>query len=85
MHLNPGGVFAWIIVGLLAGWISGQLTRGAGFGCFGNLVIGFIGALIGGLLFSAIGVRNAVGFVGSVAVATLGAVILLAIANLARR
>jgi uncharacterized membrane protein YeaQ/YmgE (transglycosylase-associated protein family) len=84
-NLNPGGFFAWVLVGLLAGWIAGQLTRGHGFGCFGNVVIGFLGALIGGLLFSALGVHGAVNFVGSVAVATLGAVILLAIANIARR
>jgi uncharacterized membrane protein YeaQ/YmgE (transglycosylase-associated protein family) len=83
--LNPGGVFAWILVGLLAGWIAGQLTRGHGFGCFGNVVIGFLGAIIGGLLFSAIGATGTLNFIGSVAVATLGAVILLAIANLARR
>ena len=83
--LHPGGFFAWILVGLLAGWIAGQLTRGHDFGCLGNLGIGLLGAVVGGLVFSAIGAHGAVNFVGSVAVATLGAVMLLAVANLARR
>lgn len=85
MDLNPGGIIAWIFVGLLAGWIAGSLIRGAGFGCLGNIGIGIVGAFLGGLIFSAIGYEGSAGFLGSVAVATLGAVTLLAIANLGRR
>jgi uncharacterized membrane protein YeaQ/YmgE (transglycosylase-associated protein family) len=85
MDLQPGGIFSWLLVGLLAGWIAGTLIRGAGFGCLGNTIIGVVGAFLGGLIFTAMGISGSAGFIGSVAVATLGAVILLAIANLGRR
>lgn len=85
MDLDPGGIFAWLIVGLLAGWIAGLVTRGAGFGCVTNVIIGVIGAFIGGIILDILNVNGQAGFLGSVAIATLGAVILLAIANLARR
>jgi len=85
VHLEPGSLLGWLLVGLLGGWVAGQITRGKGFGCLGNLAIGIIGAFIGGLIFSIFDVDRTVGFVGSIAVATLGAVILLAVANLAPR
>ena len=85
MDLDPGGVISWLIVGLIAGWIAGNLTRGQGFGCIGNVVIGVIGATIGGVILEVFNVDGTAGFVESLAIATLGAVILLAIANLARR
>lgn len=85
MDLNPGGPLSWLLVGLIAGWIAGSLIRGSGFGCLGNTIIGVVGAFVGGLIFTAIGITGTTGFLGSVAVATLGAVILIAIANLGRR
>ncbi|MHB8646309.1 MAG: GlsB/YeaQ/YmgE family stress response membrane protein [Thermomicrobiales bacterium] len=85
IDLRPGGILAWIVVGLLAGWLAGLITRAEGFGCFGNIVIGLLGAAIGGLLFSLFGVTDRAGFWGSVAVATLGAIVLLAIARVAGR
>jgi uncharacterized membrane protein YeaQ/YmgE (transglycosylase-associated protein family) len=85
IELRPGGILAWIVVGLLAGWLAGLITRAEGFGCFGNIVIGLLGAAIGGLLFSLFGITDRAGFWGSVAVATLGAVVLLAIARAAGR
>lgn len=83
--LEPGGLIAWIVVGIVAGWVAGTLTRGSGFGCFTNVVIGLLGAFIGQLVLELLDFRGSVGFLGSIAVATLGAVILVAIANLARR
>ncbi|HEX5166359.1 MAG TPA: GlsB/YeaQ/YmgE family stress response membrane protein [Thermomicrobiales bacterium] len=85
MDLDPGGIISWLIVGLLAGWIAGIVTRGGGFGCVTNIVIGVIGAFIGGLILEVLNVNGTAGFLESLAIATLGAVILLAIANLARR
>jgi uncharacterized membrane protein YeaQ/YmgE (transglycosylase-associated protein family) len=85
IDLHPGGIIAWIVVGLLAGWLAGLLTRSRGFGCFGNIVVGLLGAAIGGFLFSLLGVEDRTGFWGSVAVATLGAIVLLALARAAGR
>ena len=85
MDLDPGGLFSWLVVGLLAGWIAGVVTRGSGFGCVTNVVIGVLGAFIGGLLLEILNVSGTAGFLESLAIATLGAVVLLAIANLARR
>lgn len=85
MDLDPGGLFSWLLVGLLAGWIAGIVTRGGGFGCITNVIIGVLGAFIGGIILELLNVGGTAGFVESLAIATLGAVILLAIANLARR
>jgi uncharacterized membrane protein YeaQ/YmgE (transglycosylase-associated protein family) len=75
------GWLSWIIIGLLAGWIAGLLTRGRGFGCIVNVLLGLIGAVIGGWIFLRLGVSTW-GFVGSLAAATVGAVLLVAIARL---
>lgn len=83
--LEPGGLFAWIVVGILAGWIAGIVTRGTGFGCIANVIIGLVGAFIGQLILELLNFRGSVGFLGSIAVATFGAVVLVTIANLARR
>lgn len=85
MDLDPGGLFSWLLVGLLAGWIAGIVTRGGGFGCITNVIIGVLGAFIGGIILELLNVDGTAGFLESLAIATLGAVILLAIANLARR
>ena len=75
------GFFGWIIIGLLAGWIAGHLTRGRGFGCVLNVILGLIGAVIGGWVFTRLGIETW-GFIGSLAAATVGAVLLVAIARL---
>jgi uncharacterized membrane protein YeaQ/YmgE (transglycosylase-associated protein family) len=75
------GWFAWIFIGLLAGWLAGHLTRGRGFGCLINVILGLVGAVLGGWLFTKLGVV-ALGFWGSLAAATVGAVLLVAIARL---
>jgi uncharacterized membrane protein YeaQ/YmgE (transglycosylase-associated protein family) len=75
------GWFAWIIVGLLAGWIAGTITRGRGFGCIVDIFLGLIGAVVGGWIFTRLGI-SALGFLGSLAAATIGAILLVAIARL---
>jgi uncharacterized membrane protein YeaQ/YmgE (transglycosylase-associated protein family) len=65
-------------VGLVAGWLAGKVSRGHGFGLIGDLVVGLIGAFIGGFLAGLI-FHGTVGLLGSIIVAFLGAVILLAI------
>ena len=81
MALSPGGLIAWIIVGLIAGWAAGKVSRGHGFGLIGDLVVGLIGALIGGLI-AGVFIQGSVGFIGSIIVAFLGAIVLLALIRL---
>jgi uncharacterized membrane protein YeaQ/YmgE (transglycosylase-associated protein family) len=78
--------FIWfILVGLVAGWLAGQLVRGGGFGLVGDIVVGVVGALIGGFLFSTFGVSAGGGLLGSIVVATIGAVVLLFIIRMIKR
>jgi uncharacterized membrane protein YeaQ/YmgE (transglycosylase-associated protein family) len=73
--------WGWVFLGLVAGWLTGKLTRGSGFGLFANLFLGLIGAVIGGWIFSTLGIA-AYGFIGSLAAATVGAVVLVSVARL---
>ena len=50
MTLEPGGILAWLIVGLIAGWLAGQVMKGGGYGLIGDIVMGIIGAFIGGFV-----------------------------------
>lgn len=70
------GVIAWLIIGGLAGWIAGHIMRGGGFGLFGNIGVGIVGAVVGGFLFSLLGLQ-AGDFLGSLVTAIVGAVLLL--------
>ena len=74
-------LIGWIVIGLLAEWLAGTLSRGRGFGCIANIVIGLIGALLGGWLFVKLGILGG-GFLYSLAAATVGAIVLVAIAGL---
>ncbi|HVX30561.1 MAG TPA: GlsB/YeaQ/YmgE family stress response membrane protein [Nitrolancea sp.] len=82
MTLEPGGLIAWILLGLLAGWIAGKLTSGRGFGCIGNIAVGLIGAVIGGFIFSTLGIHGLAGFWGSLIIAVVGAAALLVVVNI---
>lgn len=69
--------FIWfLIIGLIAGWLAGKIMRGRGLGVMWNLVVGVIGALLGGFLFRLVGL-SAHGLLGSLVMATVGAVVLL--------
>lgn len=70
-------ILSFLIIGILAGWIAGLLMRGHGFGMIGNLVIGVVGAVLGGLLFDLLGIK-AYGSTGALAMSVVGAVLLLA-------
>lgn len=70
----------FIIVGLLSGWLAGVITRAGGFGCVMDIIIGVIGAVIGGWLFSLIDVFPE-GFFARVGTATVGAVLFLLVLN----
>jgi uncharacterized membrane protein YeaQ/YmgE (transglycosylase-associated protein family) len=78
MELAPGGIIAWILVGLIAGWAAGSVSRGHGYGIIGDIVVGLIGDLLGGFL-AGLFIHGTVGLFGSILVAFVGAVILLAL------
>jgi uncharacterized membrane protein YeaQ/YmgE (transglycosylase-associated protein family) len=76
------GILSWIIIGLIAGWLAGVIMRGSGYGILGDIVLGIIGALIGGFLAGAVfGIASPVsGFnLGTLIVALLGAIFVVAI------
>jgi uncharacterized membrane protein YeaQ/YmgE (transglycosylase-associated protein family) len=77
-------ILLWIISGIVAGWLTGLVMKGRGYGLLGNLVIGLLGGVIGGWLFSLFGL-TATGWVGEIAVALVGGVVLVAIARFLRR
>lgn len=79
--VSSRGLIGWIVIGLIAGWIAGHLARGRGFGCIVDVILGLIGAVIGGWIFTRLGI-SAIGFWGSLAAATVGAVLLVLIARL---
>jgi len=72
----------WIILGLIAGWATGRLTRGAGFGIIFDVILGILGAIIGGFIMTRLGYAAAGGFFYTLTVAIIGAVLLVAIARL---
>lgn len=78
MALDPGGIIAWLIVGLVAGWLASMVSRGHGYGLISDIVVGLIGALIGGFLAGLI-FHTTFGLFGTIVVAFIGAVILLAL------
>ncbi len=73
-------LIGWLLIGLLAGWLSGKITRGKGFGCLGDTLLGLVGGVVGGWLFSLLQIR-AYGFIGGLAAATVGAVVLVSVAR----
>ena len=81
MELDPGGLLGWIIVGLVAGWLAGMMM-GSGRGLLFDLLIGLVGAVVGGLVFTALGFAGTYGLVGSIAIATVGAVLFIFLSRL---
>ena len=78
--------FLWfILIGMAAGWLAGQVMKGGGFGIIGDIVVGVIGALLGGFLFRTMGVSPEGGLLGQLIVATVGAVVLLFLLRLIKK
>jgi uncharacterized membrane protein YeaQ/YmgE (transglycosylase-associated protein family) len=84
MHVSNEGILVILFVGLVAGWLAGQIVRGAGFGLIGDIVIGIIGALIASLLFPKLGIHIGSGLVSEIIYSALGAIILLLVVRLVR-
>ena len=78
-------LLTWLIVGLVAGVLASLLMGGTGYGLIGDIIIGIVGAFVGGWLFSALGVSSPFGgLAGTIFVAFIGAVVLLFVLRLIR-
>jgi len=78
------GLIAWIIIGVIAGWLTGKLMKGSGFGFFMDMIVGLVGALVGGFISSHLGMGGVGehGLIISIVIAVIGAVILTVILRL---
>jgi uncharacterized membrane protein YeaQ/YmgE (transglycosylase-associated protein family) len=78
------GYLWFILIGIAAGWLAGQIMKGGGYGLVGDLIVGVIGALLGGWLFGLAGIAAA-GLIGQLVVATLGAIVLILLLRLIKK
>jgi uncharacterized membrane protein YeaQ/YmgE (transglycosylase-associated protein family) len=74
-----------IVVGLIAGWLAGQVMKGGGYGVIVDIILGLLGGIVGNWVFGALGVWPGGGMVGSIIVSFIGAVILVAISRALKR
>jgi uncharacterized membrane protein YeaQ/YmgE (transglycosylase-associated protein family) len=76
-------ILGWILLGLIAGWLAGQLVKGSGYGVIGDMILGILGALVGGFISSRLMGIDVTGFnLESLVVAVLGAIVVIFIARL---
>ena len=73
----------FLLIGIISGWLAGMISRGSGFGIWGDLVTGVIGSFIGGFAFNLIGIST-YGTIGSIISSTIGAIVLLWIIRMFR-
>jgi uncharacterized membrane protein YeaQ/YmgE (transglycosylase-associated protein family) len=85
MHISNESLVLILVVGVVAGWLAGQLVRGTGLGLIGDLIIGVIGAFIGTWLLPQVNIHIGTGMVGAIVSATIGAVLLLIILSVIRK
>ena len=79
------GILAWLVIGAVAGWLAGLVTKGSGFGLLVDIVVGIVGAFVGGWLAGLLGISLGGGMLASIVTATLGAIALLFVLRLFRR
>jgi uncharacterized membrane protein YeaQ/YmgE (transglycosylase-associated protein family) len=84
MMLSNQSLLVVVLVGVIAGWLAGQIFRGTGFGLIGDLVVGLLGALFGSWLLPQLGLHLGTGIVAAIINATIGALIMLLIISLLR-
>jgi uncharacterized membrane protein YeaQ/YmgE (transglycosylase-associated protein family) len=82
MHLSNQSLIVILLVGIIAGWLAGQVVAGGGFGIFGDFIVGIIGAFIGDWLLPRLGIYLGVGIVALIVNAAIGAIVLLLILRL---
>jgi uncharacterized membrane protein YeaQ/YmgE (transglycosylase-associated protein family) len=84
-NMSLEALLIFLVIGLIAGWLAGQIMRGGGFGLVGDIVVGVIGAFIAGFLLPRLGIHIGSGFIEEVINALIGAVILLFVLRLIKR
>src|SRR5262245_4099153 len=84
MVLAPETLIVWLIIGAIAGWLAGQIVQGYGFGLIGNIVVGIVGAALGGLILPRLGLFS-VDTAGNIITVVIGSVILLLLIAFVRR
>lgn len=77
-------ILIWIVVGIVAGWLTGLVVKGRGFGLLGDLVVGLLGGVVGGLVFGQFGLAPT-NWLGQVFVSLIGGIILVGLIRLLRR
>jgi uncharacterized membrane protein YeaQ/YmgE (transglycosylase-associated protein family) len=82
MHMSNESILVILFVGLIAGWLAGQIVRGTGFGIIGDILVGIAGALVASLLFPKLGISIGTGLVREIIYSAIGAIILLVIVRL---
>ena len=84
MHMSSESLLVILFVGLVAGWLAGQIVRGTGFGIVGDIIVGILGAFIGSWLLPQLGIRLGTGLISAIVNATIGAMLLLFVVSLLR-
>lgn len=79
------GFIAWIIAGLIAGWATGKIMKGSGYGFIVDILLGIAGAIVGGFIARHLGLDPHGGFIYSTLIAIVGAIILVVIIRLIKR
>ena len=82
MHMSSESLLVILLVGIVAGWLAGQIVRGTGFGIIGDLIVGILGAFIGSWLLPQLGIHVGTGVISAIVNATVGAILLLLIVRL---
>jgi len=77
VYLSNESLLVIVLVGIIAGWLAGQIVRGGGFGLIGDLIVGVVGAFIGDWLLPRLNIHLGVGTVALIINATIGAIVLL--------
>src|SRR5262249_53800617 len=75
----------WIIVGLIAGWAAGKIMKGGGYGTVMDIILGMVGAVVGGWIFNTLGIYPSGGIIASILVAIVGAVLIIWITRLLKK
>jgi len=84
MQMSNESLLVILFVGLVAGWLAGQIVRGTGFGIIGDILVGIVGAFIASLLFPRLGLHLGSGLVSEIIYSAIGAIILLLVVRLLR-